>query len=415
MKYSIGIDWADKSHMVCIREFDTRRIIAEFEIPHNAEGLDRLENTRRALGVKPGDCCVALETNRGMLVNGLLALDYPIHPIPPAAVKDYRGRRRRTGAKSDRDDAQILADILCQDLPLFPPLPNDSPLAKEIQATYRARKQLVGSRTRVLNQFRQHLKAYFPTAIGLFSRLDSQILNAFLRAFPTQRAAQAASDDELWAFLRQQGYTRSDLIPGLIKKLRQKTMPVPDWQAGAGQQISIAFLDQLAVLREHIDRLEKRLGQLLGQHPDAAIFLSLPRVKTVLAAGLLGEIGDCRDKFDDRADLQALAGTAPVTLQSGGSRRILFRFACNKPLRALLQDFARQSARTDASAWARGYLAGQLERGHSNSRAYRALANRWVCIIFSMWKDRTLYDESYHLHNIALRGVKSPLPFAQVA
>jgi transposase len=116
MKYSIGIDWADKSHMVCIREYDTRRIMAEFEVPNSAEGLDRLESTRQALGVEADECGVALETNQGMLVNGLLALNYRIHPIPPAAVKDYRGRRRRTGAKSDRDDAQILADILCQSI-----------------------------------------------------------------------------------------------------------------------------------------------------------------------------------------------------------------------------------------------------------------------------------------------------------
>lgn len=415
MKYSIGIDWADKSHMVCIREYDTRRIIAEFEVPHSAEGLDRLESTRQALGVEADECGVALETNQGMLVNGLLALNYRIHPIPPAAVKDYRGRRRRTGAKSDRDDAQILADILCQDLSLFPPLANDSPLAKEIRATCRARKQVVESRIRVLNQFRQNLKAYFPAAAGLFSRLDSQILYAFLQAFPTHQAAQAASDKELRAFFRQQGYSRPDRIPGIIGKLREKAIPVPDWQAEAGRQLTAALLDQLVVLCEHIDRLEKRLAHLLDQHPDAPLFLSLPRVSTIIAAGMLGEMGDCRNKFDDHAALQALAGTAPITTQSGGSRRVLFRFACNKPLRDLFQAFARQSARADASAWARGYLARQLERGHSPSRAYRALANRWVCIIFRMWQDRTLYDESYHLHNIAQRGVKSPPTFAQVA
>ena len=79
-----------------------------------------------------------------------------------------------------------------------------------------------------------------------------------------------------------------------------------------------------------------------------------------------------------------------------------------KSLRQALQQFARQSARADGSAWARGYMTHQLERGHSKSRAYRALANRWLVIIFRIWQDRTLYDENHHLRNIAQRGAKLP-------
>jgi transposase len=124
--------------------------------------------------------------------------------------------------------------------------------------------------------------------------------------------------------------------------------------------------------------------------------------------GLIGELGDCREKFENASALQALAGTAPVTKQSGSSKQVFFRYACNKPLRYLLQQFARQSARKDGSSWARGYISNQLDRGHSNSRAYRALANRWLVIIFRMWQDHRLYDENYHLGNIARRGVKQP-------
>lgn len=382
--------------------------MAEFNIQHSAAGIQKLETTLEAFAARPRECVVAIEISKGMLVNYLSATGYQLYPIPPAAVKEYRGRRRRTGAKSDRDDAQLLADILCLDLDLYSPLANDSHLARELQATYRARKQLVQHRTQLLNQLQQSLKAYFPAAIELFSRLDSQILHAFLTTFPTQRAAQAATEQELQIFFKQQDYTRTDRIPTIIEQLDQTFIPVPVWQAAAGQSFTAALLDQLAVLSEHIQRFEKRLTHMLDQHPDAPIFRSLPRVSTVLVAGLLGEIGDCRATFDDASSLQALAGTAPVTIQSGTSRTVSFRFACNKPLRNLFQEFARQSALPHASVWARGYFVNQLERGHSASRAYRALANRWASIIFRMWKDRTLYDENYHLRNIAQRGAKLP-------
>jgi transposase len=392
MELSIGIDWSDRQHAICIREFDTRRILAEFEIEHNAAGIAQLEGKVETLGSTPGNCVVAVETNQGMLVNYLMEAGYHIHPIPPAAVTAYRNRRRRTGAKSDGDDAQLLAGILCQDREHYPPLASDSPLAWEIRATYRGREQLVGHRTQVLNRLQQNLKTYYPVAIGLFSSLYTRIAQAFLTHFPTQRAVQAATEAELREFFTQQGYSRPDNVQEIITKLHAPTIPVPAWQANAGSRLTAALLAELAVLCEHIREVERRLAELVAQHPDAFIFQSLPRVGPIMTAGFIGELGDCRAKFANASAMQALAGTAPVTI----------------PLRHLLQQFARQSTLRGGSAWARGYLANQLERGHSNSRAYRALANRWLVIIFRIWQDRTLYDENYHLRNIALRGAQSP-------
>lgn len=406
MELSMGIDWADQSHAICLREQGTRRIVAEFEIAHTATGVNQLEETIQALGCTPEMCVVAIETNQGMLVNYLFESGYRIHPIPPAAVKAYRARHRRTGAKSDVDDAQLLSDILCQDLGLFPPLAGDSPLAREIQAVYRGREQLVRRRAQVLCQLKQNLKTYFPAAITLFSSLECQIVRAFLAAFPDQQVARQATGDEIIAFLQQQDYRRLDRVDEIVAKLHAPAIPVPAWQARAGACLTTALLAEIEVLSEQIQTVEAQLEHLLEQHADAELFRSLPRVGTVLAAGFIGELGDCRAKFEDASALQALAGTAPVTKQSGSSKQVYFRYACNKPLRYLLQQYARQSARKDGSSWARGYISNQLERGHSNSRAYRALANRWLVIIFRMWQDHRLYDEQYHLSNIARRGIK---------
>lgn len=406
MQMSIGIDWSDRSHAICIRERDTRRILAEIVIAHTAEGVQQLEQTVSALNSSPDECVIGIETNEGLLVNYLLKAGYHVHPIPPAAVQPYRNRQRRTGAKSDQDDARLLADILCQDLELFPALLSDNPLTRQIRNTYRGREQLVRRRTQVINQLKQNLKTYFPLALELFSRLDSQIAQAFLAMFPTQAHVRNATEDDLRTFFKQQQYKRTDKLPGIMAKLQSPAIPVPAWQAEAGVRLTAALLEELAVLSKHLQHFEDRLATLLAQHPDEAIFRSLPRVNTVLAAGFIGEIGDCRPKLQDASVLQALAGTSPVTRQSGSTRRVRFRYACNKPLRNLLQQFARQSAMPRGSAWARGYLSNQLERGHTKARAYRALANRWARIIFRMWQDRTLYDESYHLQNIVQRGAQ---------
>jgi transposase len=358
------------------------------------------------LGGSPEDCVVAIETNQGLLVNYLFEAGYRIHPIPPAAVKGYRERHRRSGAKSDADDAQLLADILCQDLDLYPPMASDSALAREIRAVYRGREQLVRHRAQVLRQLKHNLKTYFPAAITLFSSLDQPIVRAFLTAFPNQQIAQQVTEEGLTVFLQQHGYCRRDRVAKVVARLHAPTIPVPAWQARASACLTAAFLAELEVLSEQVQMLETKLEQLLEQHVDADLFRSLPRVGIVLAAGFIGELGDCRAKYENASALQALAGTAPVTKQSGASKYVFFRFACNKSLRHLLQQFARQSARKDGSVWARGYVSNQIEQGHSSSRAYRALANRWLVIIFRMWQDRRSYDEDYHLRNIALRGNK---------
>jgi hypothetical protein len=116
-------------------------------------------------------------------------------------------------------------------------------------------------------------------------------------------------------------------------------------------------------------------------------------------------MGDCRDKFENASAAQALAGSCPVTIQSNKRRYIKFRMGCCKSFRNAVQQFARLSARGQkGSSWAKGYLSDQLARGHSVSRATRALGNRWLAIIFRLWQDRVAYDEKIHLRNRARRG-----------
>ena len=62
--------------------------------------------------------------------------------------------------------------------------------------------------------------------------------------------------------------------------------------------------------------LEQALGEAFAQHPDAPILTSFPGLGTVLAARILGEIGDDRTRFTDAKALKAFAGTAPVTRAS---------------------------------------------------------------------------------------------------
>lgn len=401
----IGIDWADDKHDICIRDAADRRILAEFSIDHDAEGMAQLDETVAALDAEPHECRVAVETPHGLLVGYLLQVGYVVYAIPPRAVDRYRDRHRQSGTKTDQIDARVLADILCVDRAYHRPIASDSPLAQEIKLTSRQRQKLVAERTRLKNQLTACLKAYYPAALNLFSGLDCAIAWAFLQAYPNAEAASAASRADLEAFFTQQGYSCPRKIPEIYEQLQAPAIPVADWEVRARQQYMLILVGQLATIVPQIKTYEERLSELLDQHEDAFIFRSLPNAGDVTAAWLLGEIGDCRDKFETAGGMQALAGTCPVTVQSNKRRLIKFRQGCCKSFRNATQQFARLSARGEnGSAWAKGYLSDQLARGHSVSRGTRALANRWLSIVFRLWQDRVVYDERIHLRNRARRG-----------
>jgi transposase len=143
----------------------------------------------------------------------------------------------------------------------------------------------------------------------------------------------------------------------------------------------------------------KQTGRLFEQHPDAPIFASLPGARDLLRPKLLVMFGDHRSRYPQPNILPAIAGTCPVTIQSGRSRAVRFRKACNRGYRQTAQQFAKSSIRK--SVWAAGYYNRALSRGMSDSHAYRCLANRWLHVIWTLWQKRVPYDDAYHMSQVA--------------
>ena len=104
--------------------------------------------------------------------------------------------------------------------------------------------------------------------------------------------------------------------------------------------------------------------------------------------------------------LQAQAGTVPVTQRSGKQLFVTFRYACDKQLRAVLDQVAFLSLQR--SEWARAYYDAQRARGHRHRHALRALGAKWLKIIFVMWHRHVAYDESHHLATMARQALRHP-------
>ena len=151
-------------------------------------------------------------------------------------------------------------------------------------------------------------------------------------------------------------------------------------------RLMVSLVKQLAVVIEDLANDEKEMETLFLTHHDHERWSSLPRAGKRLARRLRAEWGDDRPRYADAGSVQELAGTAPVPYQSGNYARAHKRFACVKPWRNDLYQFAWPS--TLSEPWAASSYPRKLAEGKTHSRALRALANLWVRMMYRMWQSK---------------------------
>lgn len=385
-----GIDWATADHAACVVD-SAGRVLDRISVAHDRAGIRRLIAALRSAGAAE----VAIERGEGVLVDALLAAGLAVVVISSRQVKNLRSRYGSAGAKDDRFDAFVLADVLRTDRGRLRPLVPDSPATLALRSAVRARRDLVAHRISACNQLRAHLAASFPAGASLFSELDSQISLAFLSRFGSQDAAGSLAEEGLAAWLQALPRRGNAPRPGqLLTRLQAAPAGATGADGAARAVVTSALTATLTTVAGQVRTLEAEIASQLAVHPDAHVFTSLPRAGTLRAARLLAEIGDCRGRFPDPDSLAGLAGVAPVTRQSGKHSSAGFRWAVNRQLRDAVCNFAADTRH--ASPWAAGLYDAARERGKDHPHAVRILGRAWIYVIWRCWRDGTAYDPGKH-------------------
>ena len=392
MPYTVGLDWGSTAHTVCVLD-QTGAVCQQFEVPHSAEGLAGLPRKLAAFG-PPGELPIAIERPSGLLVDALIEAGHPVVPIHPNIVKASRPRYRASGAKNDSRDARLLADLLRTDAHRFPPLQAQSDAIRALRALVRGRDDLVATRVQLANQLRATLERFWPGAAALFTAIDSPISLAFLARYPTPASAAWLSEKHLAGFLAQHRYGRR--APG---ELLARLGAAPAGLCGEAEEAACgelvrALVATLERLVAQIAALTARIQHAVGDLPEGRLMMSFPRAGQICAAQIVAELGCVRERFPSAEALAMEAGCAPVTKQSGKSRTVVFRRACNRRLRAAVTCFADNSRH--ASAWAAGVYRSARARGCDHPHAVRVLARAWLRVLWRAWQDGTPYDPATH-------------------
>jgi transposase len=393
-EFYVGIDWAAEIHAVCVLNA-AGKIKTEFTIAHTADGFADLLRRLGRLGADRSEVPVAIERPDGRLVDTLLEAGHPIVPVSPNAIKTWRDGEVLSGAKSDAGDAAVIAEYLRLRAHRLRPATPYTTETKALRTVVRTRGDIVDLRVAATNQLAALLDAHWPGAKAVFADIESPIALEFLTRYPTAAHAQHLGEKRMHAFCVKHGYSGRRPAAELLTRLRQA--PAGTLDEALTDAIRDAVLALVAVLktlgaaRKDLDR---SVAAHLGEHPDAAIFTSLPRSGQINAAQVLAEWGDSRAAYAGPDSVAALAGASPVTKASGKYHAVHFRWACNKRFRVAITTFADNS-RHD-SPWAAAIYTDAIARGHDHPHAIRVLARAWIRVIYRCWLDGVPYDPNKH-------------------
>ena len=406
-----GIDWAKDDHAVLVQDAAGERLWAA-TVAHDEEGIAGLCQALVALEVAR----VAIERPDGLLIERLLDAGLTVFALNPSQVAAARARFRPAGGKSDRFDAFVLCELARTDNHRFRVLEPDSDPTKALRALTRAREDLVGTRTGVMNQLRAELERFWPGPLRLFSHLDAEILLAFLERYPSPDDARGLGVARMQAFLVRERYSGGQHPTALMAKLRSAPRGrLGELELAARRQLVLTFVAMIRTLNAQIKDLERQIRIQVHAHPDGRIFLSLFKSpnSVITAAELLAEIGDCRERYPNRDALAADATHAAVAKESGKRKTAGFRWGCNKRLRVAFGRLADSSRHWHP--WAKTLYAQARQRGHEHPRAIRTLGRAWCRVVWQCWRSHTPYDPARHRAlqrhiTVAIPGQSGPVP-----
>jgi len=401
----IAIDWADKKHAVSLYD-ETAEGREQTTIKHTPEALnDWALALRTRFQGQP--IAVCLEQSRGPLIYALLKYDFLVlYPINPATLAKYRQAFSPALGKDDPSDADYLLDLLQHHRERLTPWRPDDEKTRTLRYLVEQRRRLVNDGTRTTNRLTALLKSYFPQVLNWFSELRTLIVCDFLDRWPTLEAVQRTRPTTVNMYLRSHHSVRRETNERRLAEIKTAVPLTTDLAVLNSSKLIVKGLTaQLRTTIKALAELDRHIEALCQTHQDYELFSSLPGVGSIYAARLTAAMGSDRSRWTRVEDLLCFSGVAPVIERSGKQNWIRWRYFCPKFFRQSFVEYAEQSIQH--SFWARAYYSMQRAKGKGHYAAVRALAFKWIRIIWKCWQTRTPYNEVIYLESLRKSG--SPL------
>ncbi len=401
----VGIDWADAKHDIYIESADGE--VMEFDcISSRPEAIATW--ALELHGRFGGPIAVGVELSKGPIVSALLKYDFiELFPINTTMLALYRRAFTPSRAKDDPTDAELVVDLITRHPERFQPLKPQSVEMRKLMALVEHRYKVLSDQRRAVNRLNHALKQYYPQVLDWFREHNTALFCDFVTEWPTLQQLKRARASRVTRFFQTHNMRRKAVIERRLKAIKEG-MPLTDDEAVIEPhclQVEV-LVEQIRLTIQYLKRYDEAIAAITKRLPDYdALFSPLPGAGQILAPRLLAAFGEDRERYPHADDLQMYSGIAPVTERSGKKTWVHWRWQCPTFIRQTFVEWAAQTI--NKSAWAGAYYRQQRDKGASYEVAVRALAFKWIRILYRCWQDRKPYDELKYLETLRRKG--SPL------
>lgn len=406
----VGWDWADREHVLSLREgsgkpIESSRVGGRSEQLHGwaAEMLSRFGGQKVA---------VAIDAGRGAVISAFMG--YPhlvLYPVNPKAAASLREALYPSGKKDDPVDSEILLEMVEKHGDRIRPLNPADALTRELGILSEDRKRFDDDRKRTVNRLRDALKSFYPQANELFGDLSSPMVCAFLTRWPSLENLQRAREASIVKFFHEHGSRSKRKIEQRLELIREARPLTSDVALlRSGMQRVRAFVKVIRTLIETINELDQVIEDGYRAHAEHDLINSFPGLGAVLGPRVAAVLGSDRSRWESAESLQRISGVAPVTCRTGGKDGPISVHRRVRRPKFMHQTFVEWAGCSIAfSPWARAYYEMRKEKDPTLRRyvILRALASKWLSILWRCWIEGTHYDAAAYERTLALRG--SPL------
>ena len=320
MKTVLSIDVAKNKSMIMLMDSEGEILIDSKEIKHNLEEFEKVK--KEIEEINPENLTVFMESTgiyhlpveRYFKENGFNTL-----VINSLTTKNNYDTIRKT--KTDKKDCYRLAKLFFVNEVEYHDL-SKKDLYANLKAMTRQYFYLTQVNVSCKNRYKRLINICFPELEEIFksSRIYEETALNFIKAYPHAYIVKEKRIDALYNNLYKTN-SRHDYyykrLAHQIKDIALNSYPGVDKEHSDVKNLS----DMAEILQENIktiNELKDKMIETAKQSPYFEIINSFYGIGEVLAAELLGELGDIT-RFDNHKQLIAFCGLDPTIIQSGKS------------------------------------------------------------------------------------------------
>ena len=399
----LGIDWADQKHDICL--WDAEGQTLEFDVvKHRPEVLhDWICKLRDRFKGQP--VAIGLEQSKGALAFLLMQYGFiTIYFVHPATVAKMRAAWTPSGAKDDPGDAELIMSMVRDSNHKLRAWHPDSSDTRRLMLLTEHRRKLVDLRVKLTNALRSCLKSYYPLACEVAGdKLNEGLALDFLSKWPSFEKLKRSRLTTIRSFYTHGNSRYSKTIEKRLEAIEQaEPVTTDEVIIESFSMQALALVAQLRQLRKSIQEYDRQIVRTYAAHADVAIISSFPATGKVFGPRLIAALGTDRNRFGSAQELENYSGIAPVTERSGKMHWVHRRWKCSNFVRQSFHEWAGETRKH--SLWARAFYIQAREKGMGHHQAIRALAYKWIRILYRCWKEQVPYDELHYISVLKRRG-----------